>query len=139
LQLALGEAAVIVGLRILGIDPDQEVVIRDGPLDISGDMVGPSPVLDRTDMARVEVDNLTEIANRKFRITLFQIGQTAADDGVDLSRFEFDRTIEAGDSSVAIVLQAVCFGAPTKVGGQYVPALSSRPGVRMARGDLVSR
>ena len=58
-------------------------------------------------MARVETDDLVEIADGAIGVALLQIGETAAEQVVDLFRIDLDRAIEVGDGGIDIALQAI--------------------------------
>ena len=61
-------------------------------------------------MARIELDHLREIADRAIGISLLQIGETTAQQIVDLLRIDLDRPIEVGDGGVDVAPAAMGVG-----------------------------
>ena len=58
-------------------------------------------------MARIEADHLSEIADGAIGVSLLQIGETTAQQILDLFRIDLDRAIEVGDGGVDVALRAI--------------------------------
>src|SRR4029079_19178837 len=106
LQFALGDSAKAVNFRILGIEPDQQAIVGNRMFKIAGGEIGLGPVRDRSSMAGIALNRLSEIADGAIGISLLQIGEAAAEEIFDLFRADLDRTIVIGDDGVGIAMQA---------------------------------
>ena len=58
-------------------------------------------------MARVEIEHFGEIADRKIGIPLFQMGEAAAKQAIDLFRIDPDRAVEFGNGGIVVGLPTV--------------------------------
>jgi hypothetical protein len=126
MQLPLGEAAKIKGPRILGIEVDQQPVIRNRTFEIADGEIRLCPASDCHGMARVAVEHFGKIADREIGIPLFQMGETAAKQAIDPFPIDPDCAIEVGDGGVEIALPAVGLRAAVDVRGQHTIARSDR-------------
>ena len=135
----MGEAALIIGLSILRIDPDQKVVVQNRALEIASGTIGLGPIQNRADMARGKTDGLAEIADGAIGIPVLEIDQSAAKEIVDFFRIDFDRAIEVRDGGVDVTLCAMRFGTKTESGGQPVQPTPGGLDVSVAGGDRCCR
>jgi hypothetical protein len=135
----MGETALIIGLRILRIDPDQKIIIQNRALEVAGGAMGLGPVLNRADMARSKTDGLTEIADGTIGIPFFEIDQSAAKKAVDFFGIDFDCAIEIRDGGIDVTLCAMRFGTAAEGGGEPVKPPAGGLNVSVACGDRCCR